>query len=112
MWEKFLLMIGMKVVDRLLKKGFISIDKEQTRKNIKEEVSRIVSGSPPPENIEEILLFANNQLGPFDDDVRSLRRMASNYQQSMARKSGVRKAASVKKKVAAKKKPAAKKKAA
>jgi hypothetical protein len=112
MWEKFLLAIGMKIVDRLVKKGFISIDKEQTRKNIKEEVSRIVSGNPPPENIEEILLFANNQLGPFDDDVVSLRRMASNYQQSVARKSGARKTTSAKKKVAAKKKPVAKKRAA
>lgn len=111
MWEKFLLSIGMKVVDHLTKKGLISIDKEQTRQNIRAEISRMMSGKAPPENINEILLFANNELGPFDDDVKSLHRITTSYKQTVARKGGARKTVAAKKRPAAKKKPAAKKRA-
>jgi hypothetical protein len=61
----------MKIIDHLTKKGLISINKEQTRKMIRDEVGLMLPGNPPPENINEILSFANNELGPFDGDVKS-----------------------------------------
>ena len=101
MWEKFLISMGMKIIDHLTKRGLINIDKEQTRKDIRDEISQMLSGKAPPENIKELLDYANNKLGPFDEDVKSLRRVSTGHSQAIAKKASKKFAA--KKKVAAKK---------
>jgi flagellar motor component MotA len=100
MWEKFLLSTAMKILDHLSKKGLIAIKKEQTRSSIKDEVRSILSGNTPPENISEILAHGGNELGPFDEDLRSLRRISVTYKKAAAKKPAAKKMA---------RKPAAKK---
>jgi hypothetical protein len=95
----------MKILDHLSRKGLIAIKKEQTRSSIKDEVRSMLSGNTPPENISEILAHGNNELGPFDEDLKSLKRMSITYKKAAAKKPAAKKTA---RKPAAKK-PAAKK---
>jgi hypothetical protein len=92
----------MKIVDHLSKKGLMKLDENKTRQNVQDEITKILSGKPLASNISEILAHANSKLGPFDEDVKSLNRMAISYKSSAAKKPAAKKVAA--RKAVAKKK--------